>query len=239
MAQIYTHCRRVLVYLGRDSFHPTSPNVYPGRQLLEHHMTSQQVRELLLGMRYFSRIWIFQEMILPKQVTMPLGDLELWADHMTGGKLASLREEPVPTPWMVHIAQGRNPNKNTFELVRDTWTMQASDPRDRLFGVLALSSDGDAFQPDYSLSCRHISGASSPTISFDITASRFFPTQLVSPRQKATHLGCRIGRHSTFLRLLLRKTSDNSRRMPLIAGETGCSKKNIIITAGIVKIIDR
>lgn len=83
-------------------------------------MTSQQVRELLLGMRYFSRIWIFQEMILPKQVTMPLSDLELWVDHMTGGKLASLIEKPVPTPWMVHIAQGRNPNKNTFELVRDT-----------------------------------------------------------------------------------------------------------------------
>ncbi|UPK93210.1 hypothetical protein LCI18_004145 [Fusarium solani-melongenae] len=158
MAQIYTHCRRVLVYLGRDSVHPTSPHMYPGRQLLEHHMASQQVRELLLNMRYFSRIWIFQEMLLPKQVTMPLGDLELWADHMTGRELASLTEEPAPLPWMIHIAQGGNTNKNTFELVRDTWSMQASDPRDRLFGVLALSSDGDVFQPDYSLSCRHIFG---------------------------------------------------------------------------------
>ncbi|KAL6362844.1 hypothetical protein LRP88_04157 [Fusarium phalaenopsidis] len=109
----------------------------------------------LLGRRYFGRIWIIQELILPRQVVIPVEDGEWWADHITGSSLPSWLQENSPVPWIENIAQGGLTGKDIYELVRATWSSKASDPRDRVFGVLALQ-DSSALRPDYSLSRLHV-----------------------------------------------------------------------------------
>ncbi|RSL83737.1 hypothetical protein CEP52_016641 [Fusarium oligoseptatum] len=163
MASIYLGSRRVTVYLGKDLVHLTRPDEYPERHRLEDtvlpHADNGQAEEAgfykLLGRRYFGRIWIIQELILPKQVVIPVEDGEWWADRLTGSSLPSWLLENSPVPWIENIAQGGLTGKDIYELVRATWSSKASDPRDRVFGVLALQKSS-ALQPDYSLSCLHV-----------------------------------------------------------------------------------
>ncbi|KAF4955344.1 hypothetical protein FSARC_11878 [Fusarium sarcochroum] len=149
MAQIYRRCRRVVVYLGKDLVRPIPPGQYPARERLEDKLREPEIISQLLPSRYFSRVWIIQEMILPKQVTIPLGQAELWADSLTAASLG----KDIPTPWLRYISQGHLPRRDIYRLVQETWGSSAGDPRDKIFGVMALTSH--SLQPDYTLSTRH------------------------------------------------------------------------------------
>ncbi|RSL41874.1 hypothetical protein CEP54_015685 [Fusarium duplospermum] len=163
MASIYLGSRRVTVYLGKDLVYLTRPDQYPARHRLEDtvlpHTRNDGIEESgfseLLSRRYFERIWIIQELILPRQVVIPVEEGEWWADHLTGSSFPSWLQENSPVPWIENIAQGGLTGKDIYELVRATWSSKASDPRDRVFGILALQ-DNDALRPDYSSSCLHV-----------------------------------------------------------------------------------
>ncbi|KAJ4328615.1 hypothetical protein N0V84_000974 [Fusarium piperis] len=57
------------------------------------------------------------------------------------------------------MAQGTLQGGDIYEAMRETWSSEASDPRDKVFGILALLNDRrerELFRPDYSLSFSHV-----------------------------------------------------------------------------------
>ncbi|OCK78244.1 hypothetical protein K432DRAFT_444772 [Lepidopterella palustris CBS 459.81] len=178
MGQIYKNCSRVIVYLGADIILPRNDRFPLRHQLheIEGNSISPQLPENnqlrptrlnlheLLKRRYFSRVWVIQELILPGQATIPIGDLDFWAGPDTSTQLAASvpsdwQWDSTAAPWVRNIAQRRLPVKDITEVIPQTWNSLASDPRDRLFGVLGLIQNDErdlALQPDYSLSEQHV-----------------------------------------------------------------------------------
>jgi hypothetical protein len=170
MVDIYQEAQRVVVYLGSGSIDPASPHKYPLRRRLEHSvMRSNDCDKItrdgkvdlnkLLTRRYFSRLWVIQELVVSRQVVFQVGDTEFWADGATVPQLKGYDWENTSAPWLVHMAQGTSQGSKICDATRATWSSKASDPRDKIFGVLALLDDHrekELFRPDYSLSFFHI-----------------------------------------------------------------------------------
>ncbi|KAJ4178257.1 hypothetical protein NW767_014900 [Fusarium falciforme] len=170
MVDIYQEAQRVLVYLGSGSIDLTGPHKYPLRRRLEHSvMQSNDCDQItregrvnlneLLSKRYFSRLWVIQELVVSRQVVFQVGDTEFWADGATVPQLKGHDWENTSAPWFVHMAQGTSPGSDIYDVMRATWSSKASDPRDKIFGVLALLDDHrerELFRPDYSLSFFHM-----------------------------------------------------------------------------------
>ncbi|KAF1979633.1 hypothetical protein BU23DRAFT_101946 [Bimuria novae-zelandiae CBS 107.79] len=172
MGQIYENCTRVIVYLGPDWTQSTRR--FPVRQSLdslqlsEHPAaTSRSVFNLLdmLSRRYFSRVWVVQELLLSPRAIIRVGDTEFRAD----AEILLRMQEDFPTgwfddceaPWFQRLGQKSltgSRSDDLYDLLRLTATSQASDPRDRVFGVIALAHSmalQKSFAPDYSLSFTH------------------------------------------------------------------------------------
>ncbi|KAK0616917.1 heterokaryon incompatibility protein-domain-containing protein [Immersiella caudata] len=164
MARIYSECRQVVVYLGEDVVKITTPGQYPPRRQLEDSIENLQVDFFgLLMRRYFSRVWIIQELILPRQIVIPVGEMEVCADKQSGQALSSRYNwNATAAPWVVQIGQRTLPfhQGNIYDILRLTCRSNSTDPRDKVFGAHALinNSENDrwALRPDYSLSCLHV-----------------------------------------------------------------------------------
>lgn len=181
MRQIYKNCTRVVAYLGDDlvtkssSFphhrtldqladEDTNKNIFPDNH--PKHGQSFGITELLKR-RFFTRIWIVQELILPEQAIFRIGSIDFRTDPRTMSRLYRIQESlpehpdtPI-TPWFQHTNQqgfASEDVSDVYTLLRTTQQCQMSDPRDKLFGVIALlqnSGDQQSFAPDYSLSHLH------------------------------------------------------------------------------------
>ncbi|KAH7329448.1 heterokaryon incompatibility protein-domain-containing protein, partial [Stachybotrys elegans] len=176
MAQIYEQCSRVIVYLGADLILPLHGH-FPARHRL-HELEGDSIRPQLpkghrlehtrpslrdiLKRRYFSRVWVIQELVFPQRAIIRIGDVDFWTDSVTSTHLAGAvprdwQWESTAAPWLQYMAQKALPVNSIYELLRITAESRATDPRDRLFGVVGLlqNEDARAFQPDYSLSAQH------------------------------------------------------------------------------------
>ncbi|KLU92484.1 hypothetical protein MAPG_11429 [Magnaporthiopsis poae ATCC 64411] len=168
MRTIYSNSWRVIVYLGSDIINPVPKrSVYPAKKRLEDLDTSAAGESLLfpdlslrevLERRYFSRIWVIQELLLSKQICIRIRDMELIIDRSAKPNLfdvdhagkGCLSWKTTKAPWMAHAAQGTV--ANPAELLRMTQFSKASDPRDKAFGIMALFHPSLSLVPDYSLS---------------------------------------------------------------------------------------
>lgn len=167
MSQIYSQCNQVLLWLGADLVYPT-PGTYPSRFPLQNTSLDTEISvagkpttlENILKRRYFSRVWVVQELLLAPRVIMPVGNTIFFAHPRTepgftessdhGSSKASSQ-----IPWMKHITRGRVETRGLYQVVGLLGTSQASDARDKVFGVLGLlpsHSDLTTLRPDYSLS---------------------------------------------------------------------------------------
>ena len=99
MSQIYSQCSQVVLWLGSDLV-LQDPGNYPRRYRLsglgdsvpahfhnqeDGYVSPQRKLNLakLLERRYFSRIWVIQELILAPRILIPIRDLNFWADGAT------------------------------------------------------------------------------------------------------------------------------------------------------------
>ncbi|KAH7176176.1 phosphoribosylglycinamide synthetase [Dactylonectria macrodidyma] len=201
MGRIYSTCTRVIVYLGPDiavplhgrhprrrrlhelesgtvtPFFPPQPGDKPGDSPVRPDAPPHRLSDLL-GRRYFSRVWVIQELLLPQRVIMRVGDVDFWADPAMSAHFSSSvpgwNWERTHAAWVQHISQGASSVKNLGELLWLTSLSRATDPRDRVFGLLGIMpelsvlkaapiSDPNAspmprggLQADYSLSCQHV-----------------------------------------------------------------------------------
>ncbi|KAJ3520541.1 hypothetical protein NM208_g13666 [Fusarium decemcellulare] len=171
MGRIYRGCQRVVIYLGPDIALDLPPNRYPRRFLLQHieaaNSSSLGQRQLnlqqILARRYFTRIWVIQELVLPKQAVTRIGDVDFTVDPSTR-KFLHQATPSTAAPWLQYGMSGGVPEGSICELMARTAMSDSEDPRDRLFGILGLvnpRTEDKAHTPplhaDYSLSYQAVS----------------------------------------------------------------------------------
>jgi hypothetical protein len=79
-AAIYSDCSRVVVYRGVDAVTRVTSGKYPRHVSMdEFYGNDPSGFRGLLQRRYFSRIWIIQKLILPRQVVFCIGEINVTA----------------------------------------------------------------------------------------------------------------------------------------------------------------
>ncbi|KAI1078671.1 hypothetical protein F5B20DRAFT_200116 [Whalleya microplaca] len=88
--------------------------------------------------RYFSRLWVIQELLLSASILVPLYDKDFLADT-TFSRRVRISWGKTKAPWFEHIASRRAfPRDQILTILRQTWISKATDPRDKVFGILGL-----------------------------------------------------------------------------------------------------
>lgn len=159
MRGIYRGCERVVVYLGRDMVEELPEGRYAGRGRLKDFgrggAETNQVRELLKR-RYFSRLWVVQELILAPRLVVRIGDVDFHysSDGNARGKLWAQSDTEL-APWVQYAAVGDPLGVGLHEAMKMTFSTACADPRDRVFGVMGVIADdsweSSHLEPDYSL----------------------------------------------------------------------------------------
>lgn len=161
MGFIYKNCTRTVVWLGKDIVNSTSFE-YPLRRSLNEVCilgTGDKLFETngkvdlrkLLQRRYFSRVWIIQELLLSRKLLIPIGETEIIVDALSVGAITGWQH--TTAPWLEFSTKGRYLDLNIFQLMVATADSQATDCRDKLFGLLGLTKS-TAFA-DYTISSIH------------------------------------------------------------------------------------
>lgn len=179
MGRIYSDCSQVVVYLGPDVAPRLPSGMYPRRRKLQDFGTDRvrinvpdgspasqflttaddgTVHPALGGLlqrRYFSRLWVIQELILSKRVVMRVGDVDFWTDTGTKSMPEPVKsaddekaeeqteektvDDPVSmTPWFQYLSQGVLVDKDVIDLSNLTRNAHCADARDHLFGLAGL-----------------------------------------------------------------------------------------------------
>lgn len=156
MAAIYRRCTRVVVWLGEDIIHePITRHRQRYSIVGIQHKVDHELLKKLPGRRYFSRVWIIQELVFAPRSIVPILDMDFVADRSTLMKLVSDETwdwETVGTTWLQHTHNGNSSqDMDLYFALWETRKSQATDPRDQVFGVLGLIDNHDIV-PNYSLS---------------------------------------------------------------------------------------
>ncbi|KAL8356951.1 hypothetical protein RB601_002009 [Gaeumannomyces tritici] len=170
MQIIYSNAWRCFLYLGSDIVTSvTTRSLCPVRRRLDKLATSEEGERLVfpdlslgqvLERRYFSRIWVIQELLLSKSICVRVRDMELFIDRPTQSDLLddgqSSKERggldwgATKAPWMAQATQ--RTVSDPIALLQMVGLSRASDPRDEIFGILGLLHPSLSLIPDYSLS---------------------------------------------------------------------------------------
>ncbi|KAK1621634.1 heterokaryon incompatibility protein-domain-containing protein [Colletotrichum phormii] len=189
MGQIYSRCSQGWAWMGNDLVRDDLQGLPERRWLhelgttsghtvssSENNMSAEPRRMSadmdilkLLKRKYFGRVWIIQELVLAPRVLIPIGNVISAADHITARKLTTSEKESANTrefswndteaPWLKYMAQGRIDGSGLWEIMALTAKSDASDFRDKLYGILGLLSFGsnsNPLQPNYAISARHM-----------------------------------------------------------------------------------
>ncbi|OHF01210.1 heterokaryon incompatibility protein [Colletotrichum orchidophilum] len=169
MPQIYSRAQRVLVYVGEPV--PEEEALF---RFMDHpdpglpRLPLQRALETLLTRRYFSRVWILQEVALARRATLICGKFEMPWSQLQIPRLADLgllintKEKPrlLNVLQLPSVLQFRAPayrdSSDLLHLLDLARNSHATDPRDKLFAVFGLIScaQSDGIVADYTMSTR-------------------------------------------------------------------------------------
>ncbi|KAL9116139.1 MAG: hypothetical protein Q9227_000508 [Pyrenula ochraceoflavens] len=167
MYDIYRHCTRVVVWLGEDIVDPPSTKYRPRHELhkIKDHLSDEREIHRIFSRRYFNRVWVIQELVLAPRSVFPIFHMEFLADISTPKQLASAYPDwnwdSLGVPWLQNIHAGNLlQDVDFYDLLVQTSISKATDPHDKIFGLIGLGQDGEInAQPlhaDYSLSISHV-----------------------------------------------------------------------------------
>lgn len=156
MPQIYKCASQTFAYVGEAS----EDSGLILRNLAKGIWTPPHLLDPFFARPYFSRVWVVQEVALSKRMIMICGDTAVqWTEFMTHGLLqqiyTSSYSETFPTILRLderHIA-GSTTLLDALLLGR---SCKASDPRDKIFGLLGLVSTTDRPPANYSMSTAEV-----------------------------------------------------------------------------------
>lgn len=149
MERIYRYSEVVHAWLGNGS-HPTVPAAgqkdYQVAELKHLAWTPEE-----LGMNpYWNRLWILQEFILAREITIECGHR-----YLPGYALGLHAENDMPSvmPWMLRTRaireQGYDRPQSLYDCFDNTADSKCEDPRDKIFGVQSLLAEEDRVIIDY------------------------------------------------------------------------------------------
>jgi hypothetical protein len=161
MRRIYSAASEVFVYLGEAS--PLAKEAFERLMWAKKHQSidekGRQSLKDLFNMRYFSRIWIIQEIANAKLATIHLGDNAMGWSILEEERLKTLEIYNNAPKWISNIyLRQEYTTRDLSNLLFYTISSEASDPRDKLFALLGLVKDADEFglAADYSLSLQEV-----------------------------------------------------------------------------------
>lgn len=156
MGDIYAGCLRAIVFLGEDIVRSKSTNTrkYPERRELDETSAASVNLQQVLTARYFQRVWVIQELIRAPMVVIPVHGKELTAGRHTGSS-SGMAWQKSSAPWLSNICAGQS-DTTLKAILEQTRNSQATDPRDKIFGLLGFLPRAQGLRPNYSLSALHI-----------------------------------------------------------------------------------
>ncbi|KAK2772143.1 heterokaryon incompatibility protein het-6-like protein [Colletotrichum kahawae] len=172
MGQTFEKASRLIIYLGPDLVPPTSTSApHPRRhhlQELDNLAEKPQLPSASLGSskqwtlsnvlerEYFRRLWIIQELVMSRNITLRIGDTEFIVDQSVSSDAAQASN----LPWLTFITRksiGDQSGNNLRAAVEFVDASRASDPRDKIFGVLGLIDSAEhPIAAAYLISFRHL-----------------------------------------------------------------------------------
>ena len=161
MRRIYSAASEVFVYLGEAS--SSSKEAFERLRWAKNHQTidekGRQTLTDLFNARYFHRIWVIQEVANAKSATIHYGDDALGWSILDDERLKILGIHDNVPQWISSIYLRRDYTARQLpDLLFSTVSSKASDPRDKVFGLLGLIKDADEFclTADYSLTLQEV-----------------------------------------------------------------------------------
>lgn len=166
MPRIYGNCMRVVIYPGDHIVHKDehrfrkrirSDGKIERDTLFDLTARETEVRDSVLQSRYISRVWIIQELTLAPDAILALKNHDLSLDSDTG-LLHHIAGDYGGRQWLKLMGQGSKMSQTSLkEALRMTFDSQATDPRDKIFGILGVLGPNPTYSeivPNYSLSMR-------------------------------------------------------------------------------------
>jgi hypothetical protein len=175
MSHIYSNAREVICWLGDPD--TTILNVPRDLEALQKYLINRRYREkeekeralsgllYIMQFKYWSRIWIVQEVILARNATLRCGGFVFsWSDilrlrtslEISGGvdksQLDWGESEPIAA-WCMEKAVGRR--RNIMDALYDFRNHDCSDRRDRIYALLGLFPF-TLVEADYNKSCAEL-----------------------------------------------------------------------------------
>ncbi|KAM5347795.1 hypothetical protein ACJ41O_007619 [Fusarium nematophilum] len=166
MPQIYARAQSVLIYIGEPTLSETELLVFLeyGADAGADWLHFNRALQTLFTRRWFSRVWVLQEVILSSEALLLFGTFTLpWSSF----QVSRLKERGIlgldnDLNWLPPILRIQ-PTRYTepgelvklLDLVRSS---HASDPRDKVFAVLGflLNAEADGLVADYTKSTREV-----------------------------------------------------------------------------------
>lgn len=157
MARIYSSARELFVYLGEGDKKLEAVVASLDAPFLQAQLADPRLVQELFFCRYFSRMWIIQEVANAKAAVIHYGERSVRWAGLAEKRLRSLfgREivQTIPT-WITTIYnKPRHAAADLPRLLLITAESEAADPRDRIFALFGLLADaaGHGLVADYNL----------------------------------------------------------------------------------------
>lgn len=156
MPRIYKSAVRTFAYVGEAS----EDSKLFLRNLADGIWTPPHLLDCFFARPYFSRVWVVQEVALSKSITMMCGDAAVeWTGLMQGEYLRQLYSssyyETFPTLFRLR-RQHHLGGATLLDALLLGRGCNASDPRDKVFGLLGIVSEKSRPRADYSLSTAEV-----------------------------------------------------------------------------------
>ncbi|KAL6712554.1 hypothetical protein ACN47E_000431 [Coniothyrium glycines] len=136
MDQVYINATQVLVYLGEEDLGFTSPGLWLDDR------RRRTALEKLFTKRWVTRVWVIQEVALAQKILLIMGpatcpfDEGLSSRIRARARLYNLRV-PGPLAWNPMV----NTGSDLLSLLDMTRNCHATDSRDKIYGLLGLTSE--------------------------------------------------------------------------------------------------
>jgi hypothetical protein len=151
MSQIYSHSLSTIIWLGKSSREAALR--YQGNRGVDDIFT-------LFRNRYFTRLWVVQEILLSPHKRILCDDVWLGFDDLVRAmEYSSASRFPplefVNLQYYENTSHGKG-NETLKDCIRRFSGYDCEDPRDKVYGILSLVRENDRLEVDYSKSTEEV-----------------------------------------------------------------------------------
>ncbi|KAI0868388.1 heterokaryon incompatibility protein-domain-containing protein [Hypoxylon argillaceum] len=112
------------------------------------HLHAVAAFNSVFGRDWFSRLWVIQELALSRQAVFVCGKYQVdWEDISRAQAISSNFIDDASHILRLYQDSPSNGVHNLLDCMFASWTRIASEPKDKVYGLLALASNGDQATP--------------------------------------------------------------------------------------------